>query len=41
MKYKENVKKTSEIIKEIIKKKGMISSNLPENLIFNEKNNIN
>ena len=38
MKYKDNIKKTWEIIKDIIGKTKMINNKLPEKLIVNEKN---
>ena len=36
LKYKDNIKKTWEIIKEIIGKTKIINNNLPEKLIINE-----
>ena len=38
MKYKDNIKKTWEMIKEIIGKTKMINNKLPEKLIVNGKN---
>ena len=38
MKYKDNIKKTWEIIVEVIGKSKMINKNLPEKLIVNGKN---
>ena len=41
MKYKDNIKKTREIIKEIIGKTEMINSNLPDKHTVNGKNILN